>query len=754
MDSLFKKLICVATIALASLSAMAQSYSFKYTADKGNGTFVNPIVNGDFPDCDVIRVGDTYYFVSTTMYHFPGATLLKSKDLVNWEYCANPLAQIENNDAYNLMNGGSHYAQGMWASSLNYYNGKFYIYFISYGRNGYDSGRNILLSASDPEGEWTMEYWPEHYYDAGWLFDVDENGKGYVYVACGIGNIYINKLSARTFSKISSTQVVFNKDGYEGSHMYHIGDYYYLFVTTGGYWKGQTIYRSTDPMGPYEEVPYTLFQGDAVHQGALVDTPTGEWWSIMFKDAGAIGRVPYLEPVKWVDGWPRIGDQVDGKGRDVSRNGKAYKKPRISDDDAVQNADYRTYMPTNDAFSSPKLAKQWQWNHNPQPTAWSLTQRPGWMRLSSCTVTDNVAKARGSLTQRIMGYNYAGTASSSMKTGYGLAKIDVSGMKEGDVAGLAVWSNPYSFIGVKVVNGQKVLYSQLCKFDSQIITVQQELTGKAIDSDIIYLRATTNFGTNKCTYAYSVNGTTFSTFGVSMNMNYTLDFFVGQRYYLFNYSTIEAGGHIDIDWFTTERLGQEEYFAQCDEDAKEEHEAVQWNGFPFDTKQLNVSMAGANTVTQSSSYKTFNFGANGLVGWVYPKSWDMSASNYLVVKMLRTTTQKLWLHIYDSTSMWGKKPFKYQITEKDNVIDLNNMVNEDGERIDPANINIVAFASEKSQKVYVVDIYLSDDGTTPTGIDAVHDDAPASSDIYDLTGRKVTEPKQGIYVVGGKKVTF
>jgi hypothetical protein len=165
-------------------------------------------------------------------------------------------------------------------------------------------------------------------------------------------------------------------------------------------------------------------------------------------------------------------------------------------------------------------------------------------------------------------------------------------------------------------------------------------------------------------------------------------------------------------------------------------------------------MAGANTVTQSSSYKTFNFGANGLVGWVYPKSWDVSASNYLVVKMLRTTTQKLWLHIYDSTSMWGKKPFKYQITAKDNVIDLNNMVNEDGEKIDPANINIVAFASEKSQKVYVVDIYLSDDGTTPTGIDALHDDAPASSDIYDLTGRKVTETKQGIYVVGGKKVTF
>lgn len=749
-----KKVLLLATLVMAALSVKAQSYSFKYTADRGNGTFINPIVNGDFPDCDVIRVGDTFYFVSTTMYHFPGATLLKSKDLVNWEYCANPLAQIEYNDAYNLMNGGSHYAQGMWASSLNYYNGKFYIYFISYGRSGYDSGRNILLSATDPEGTWTMEYWPEHYYDAGWLFDVDENGKGYVYVACGIGNIYINKLNPRTFSKISSTQVVFNKDGYEGSHMYHIGDYYYLFVTTGGYWKGQTIYRSTDPMGPYEEVPYTLFQGDAVHQGALVDTPTGEWWSIMFKDAGAIGRVPYLEPVKWVDGWPRIGDQVDGKGRDVSRNGKAYKKPRISDDDAVQNADYRTYMPTNDAFSTPTLAKQWQWNHNPQATAWSLTQRPGWMRLHSCTVTDNVAKARGSLTQRIMGYNYAGTASSSVKTGWGIAKIDLSGMKEGDVAGLAVWSNPYSFIGVKVVNGQKVLYSQRCKFDSQIITVQEEKTGNAIDSDIIYLSALTNFGQNKCEFYYSVDCNHFHKFGVKMDMNYTLDFFVGQRYYLFNYSTIEAGGYIDIDWFTTEHKDLDEYFAQCDEAAKEEHEAAQWHGFDFGSEYFNLSMEVPNTMKKSSSFVNIEFADKGIAGWAYPTKWDMTESNYIVLKMYRTPGKPLWMYIYDATSRWGKKPYKYQVKSENNVIDLNNMVNEDGEKIDPSNINIVTFVSEKSQKVYFVDLYLSDDGTTPTGIDAVHSDTPASSDIYDLTGRKVTAPKQGVYVVGGRKVIF
>jgi len=753
MTKSLKKILLFASIALATVTAKAQQYTYKYTADKGNGTFCNPIVNGDFPDCDVIRVGDTFYFVSTTMYHFPGATLLKSKDLVNWEYCANPLLQIENNDAYNLLNGGSHYAQGMWAASLNYHDGKFYIYFISYGRSGFDNGRNILLTATDPEGEWKMQYWSEHYYDAGWLFDDGENGDGYLYVACGIGNIWINKLNAKTLAKISSTQVVKDKDGYEGSHMYHIGDYYYLYVTTGGYWKGQTIYRSKKPMGPYEEVPYTLFQGDAVHQGALVDTPTGEWWSIMFKDAGAIGRVPYLEPVKWVDGWPEVGEMVGGKGREVCRNGKAYKKPTISTDPDIQNADYRTYLPTNDAFSTPTLGMQWEWNHNPQTMAWSLTDRPGWMRLNSCTVTDNVVKARGSLTQRIMGWDYAGTASSSYKTGYGIAKLDISGMMEGDVAGLSVWSNPLSFIGVKVKDGKKYLYSQRCTFDSQVVSVAEEKTGSEITSDVIYLRAVVNFGTNKCNYFYSVDNAKWTSFGVSMTMNYTLDFFVGQRYYLFNYSTKATGGYVDIDWFTTEKTAPVDAFAKSDEDSKGLfviNEEDNWVGFPFDKKYFSEKILGTSTLAN----KTLSCSVNGLSGWVYPQSWNVSEYKYIVVKLQRSPgyTTKVYANIYDKKNIWSK-PYKMQLKSSTSVIDLNDMVNEDGVKIDPANIRIVAFTSDTAQKLYFDDVFLSYDGVNPiTGIENVNNIVLDNEDYYDLSGRKVINPTKGTYIKGNRKV--
>lgn len=745
-----RKFLLLATIVMAALSVKAQTYSVKWSADRGNGTYANPIVNGDFPDCDVIRVGDTFYFVSTTMYHFPGATLLKSKDLVNWEYCANPLLKIDNTNGYNLLANNWYYSKGMWAASLNYHDGKFYIYFISYGCGG-EQGRNVLLTATDPEGEWKMQYMDEHYYDAGWLFDDGEQGDGYLYVACGIGNLYINKLNAKTLKKISSTQVVANKDGYEGSHLYHIGDYYYLYVTTGGYWKGQTIYRATNPMGPYEEVPYTLFQGDAIHQGALVDTPTGEWWTVLFKDAGAIGRIPCLEPVTWKDGWPIVGNN----GRDVCQNGKTYRKPKISDDEAVQNADYRTYLPTNDAFSTPTLGMQWQWNHLPQATAWSLTQRPGWMRLYSCTVTDNVAKARGSLTQRIMGYTAASASSSAWKNCYGTVKMDISAMKEGDVAGLAVWQNPYSFIGVKMQDGKKYLYSQLCRFNDQKITLSEEKTGVEITDDVIYLRAITNFGTNKCSYTYSTNGTNWKSFGLSMTMGYGLEFFVGQRYYLFNYSTVETGGYIDIDWFTTETTMPVDAFAQMDADALPLHQSspeVAWYGFPFENGKLNMELTGVNTLGGTSEKPSFDMVANGVAGWVYPTAFDMSEAKNLVVKLRRSPGQKFYINIYDKGSIWSK-PYTQQIKTDSTVIDLHNMVTEDGVKIDPSTVGVVTFSTVAAQKVYFSRVYLSTEDGTPVGVDNIECEGTRTDEAYyDLTGRRVNSPVKGIYIKGGKKV--
>lgn len=532
---------------LTPLLAQTAEYKQIWSADKGNGTYVNPVINGDFPDIDVVRVDDTYYMVSTTMYLFPGATIMKSKDLVNWEYCANPLKKILDNDAYNLLNGQHHYAQGMWASSLAYHNGKFYLYFPC--STWSSDSQSILLTATDPEGEWTDTRLSEAYHDPGWLFDDGENGDGYLYVACGINDIWVNKFNPKTLQKISNTKAISIQGGCEGSHMYHIGDYYYIYATYNTE-ASQTIFRSKNPMGPYEECSHRVFNYGRIHQGALIETQTGEWWTLIFRDAGAIGRIPYLEPVKWEDGWPVIGKN----GKDVSENGAAYNKPNVG------QTYEKTYLPTNDAFIDTNLGMQWEWNHNPDNAAWSLKERPGHLRLYTATVNSDLHYARNTLTQRILGLSPNGTSSQNYKPSYGTVKIDLSGMQEGDVAGIAVWQNPYSFLGVKMQNGKKYLYSERCTFDNQNLKKEQSLKGREVTSDVIYLRAMVNFGTNECKYYYSTNNSTWTSAGVTMTMRYTLDYFVGQRFCLFNYATKQLGGYVDFDWFTTEKTYNEELF--------------------------------------------------------------------------------------------------------------------------------------------------------------------------------------------------
>lgn len=139
-----------------SLQVNAQNYAKQWCADNGDGTYTNPIINSDFPDPDIIRVGDTYYYVSTTMFYFPGATILKSHDLVNWEYCANPLQKIAESEPFNLQNGYNQYSKGQWAPSLKYYQGKFYLHFIAFNHEKFADGGDWIAfeSRTSIKGDW------------------------------------------------------------------------------------------------------------------------------------------------------------------------------------------------------------------------------------------------------------------------------------------------------------------------------------------------------------------------------------------------------------------------------------------------------------------------------------------------------------------------------------------------------------------------------------------------------------------------
>ena len=730
-------------------------FTHQWSADLGDGTFVNPVLNADFPDCDVIRVGDTYYFVGTTMYHFPGATILKSKDLVNWEYCANPLQQIDSNDAYNLQNGKWHYAQGQWAASLNYHEGKFYLYFICYGRSGVDNTQNILLTATDPEGLWRMEKMNEHYYDAGWMFDDGEDGDGYLYVACGIGDIWVNKLNPVTLEKISDQKVISVGNGCEGSHMYHLGDYYYIYATYGGTEGSQTIFRAKSPMGPYEEHEGRVFEKQHIHQGALVQTQTGEWWTMLFKDNGAIGRIPYLEPVVWKDGWPVIGND----GIDVSKDAKPYRKPDVGAEHP------QTYLPTNDPFAAPTLGMQWEWNHNPLNSAWSLTERPGHLRLYTASVTDHLVTARNSLTQRVIGLNPEGTPSAQYDWCYGTIKLDVSGMQEGDVAGLSVFQTPYSFIAVKMEDGKKCLYSERCTFSNQTPVTEETKTGAELTAEVIYLRALLNFGTNACRYQYSYDNSDWKTFGVQMTMGYTLDFFVGQRFYLFNYATKALGGHVDIDWFSTEKTFTEEDFyapetlaqmAEVPAGAQREPEDL----FSVVNEAFDSSLYLGGTLKHSSAVSILTTGQGGISGWSYPEGIDVSAYNYLVFEFLRVPTSHATIRLYDQNTLWMAEPYEVEVKGKTVTIDLHDLhtaglaVGDEPlnvQTINPAHLCLVGIQSDGKSSIYLKRVFLSMDGTTPVTAEALPvgavsvPDAPVS--VYSLTGIPCSSPGRGIHLV-------
>jgi beta-xylosidase len=232
----YRKIIVVLVLVLFEIISTAQNIH----SDNGDGTYTNPVIPADFPDPDVIRVGDTYYMVSTTMFVFPGVTVIQSKDLVNWEYCSNAVPRFDFNECYNL-DGGNRYGHGQWATSLKYHKDKFYMLFITLDEGGF------ICVADKAEGPWEIKHLPRGFYDPGLFFDDD----GRIYVAQGYGKISITEVN-ENFEAISKDSLVYTGDirgGLEGAHVYKINDYYYLYATYGGVNGIQVALRSKNIYG-------------------------------------------------------------------------------------------------------------------------------------------------------------------------------------------------------------------------------------------------------------------------------------------------------------------------------------------------------------------------------------------------------------------------------------------------------------------------------------------------------------------------
>lgn len=486
----------------------------------------NPIIHADVPDMSIIRVGNTYYMSSTTMHMNPGVPIMKSKDLVNWELINYAYDILGDVDEMNLENGKSAYGRGSWASCIRYHNETYYVSTFAQ-----TTGKTYIYSTKDLEkGPWKVSSFEPSYHDHTIFFDDD----GRVYMIWGGGKLMMVELKEDLSGVKEGTERVLIEKAHapikenimlpaEGSQLFKVNGKYYLFniAWPRGGMRTVIVHRADKITGPYEG--RVALQDKGVAQGGLIDTPEGNWFAYLFRDYGSVGRIPYLVPVKWEDGWPVLG--VDGKVPDQL--------------DLPESKGLIPGIVASDEFKrkkkEPALPLVWQWNHNPDHENWSVSERKGFLRLTTGRVDDNFVLARNTLTQRTIGPECAGTTA-----------IDISNMKEGDFAGLALLQQRYGLVGVKFENGAK--YIVMVNAESGDAVEEERIP---VEQNTVYLKAEGDFNNRKdvANFYYSLDGKSWTRIGSELKMAYTLPHFMGYRFGLFNYATKNPGGYVDFDYF-------------------------------------------------------------------------------------------------------------------------------------------------------------------------------------------------------------
>lgn len=511
------KLLIISLVILSSLSI---------TAKEKAGKAGNPVIFADVPDMSMIRVGDTYYMSSTTMHVNPGVPIMKSKDLVNWELVNYAYQVLDSTDVLTLSNGKNTYGKGSWASCIRYHNGLFYVSTFAQ-----TTGKTYIYTTKDIEkGPWKEHSFKPSFHDHTLFFE--DNGA--VYIIWGAGKLMVAELKENLSGVKEGTERVLIENasapagdkimlGAEGSQLFKVNGKYYLFniVWPRGGMRTVLVHRADQITGPYEG--RVAFQDLGVAQGGMIDTPDGRWFAYLFRDFGSVGRIPYIVPMTWEDGWPVIG--VNGK---VPENLDLPASKGLIP--GIVNSDEFTRKK-----GEPAMPLVWQWNHNPDNHLWSVSQRKGFLRLTTGRIDTSFVQARNTLTQRTIGPVCSG-----------ITCLDASNMKEGDFAGLALLQKKYGQVGVKISNGQKwvvmVNGSSLRPVEAESVPLAQKN---------IYLKAECDFTnrTDTAHFFYSLDGKVWNPIGSQLKMEYSMPHFMGYRFGLFNYATKTVGGTADFDYF-------------------------------------------------------------------------------------------------------------------------------------------------------------------------------------------------------------
>lgn len=482
----------------------------------------NPVLFADYSDPDVIRDGNNYYLVASTFAFVPGIPILQSNDLVHWTILGHVLPRIDIAPQYDMA-GGNRYGRGVWAPAIRKHNGLFYVYFPTP-----DEGI-FVTTAKKIGGLWSK---PVAVIAQAGLEDPcpfwDDDGNAYlVHSKKGAGPLILHRMAPDGMSVLDDGKEIVRDakqlPTLEGPKMYKRDGYYYIFAPFGGVSTGaQAVLRSRSIDGPYEH-RVVLHQGstnvNGPHQGGYVESQDGKGWFVHFQSRGAHGRIVHLEPVRWEDDWPVMGEAAAGAtvGEPVS----SWPIPQHPGKDSAQRPQ------TSDEFSGAKLGPQWEWNHNPEDARWSLTERRGYLRLKPGFAAD-IFSARNTLTEMMQDDAFEFTT-----------RLELSGMKDGDHAGLAMFEQAAS--GVEVVQAGGVR-SQGFFHGSQTVDGAARLAGASV---LLRVRV----DGDSATYFSSVDeGKSFQPVGPAVRIAFS--WWKGSRQALFAYTTQQSSdaGHVDFDW--------------------------------------------------------------------------------------------------------------------------------------------------------------------------------------------------------------
>lgn len=514
---------------------------------------INPITCLDYPDADVIRVEDTYYMVSTTMHFMPGGEILRSYDLKNWEHAAYVYDSLDQSPGQKLEEGRNIYGKGMWAASLRFHKGTYYVCFVAN-----DTHKTYLYTSGKIEGPWEKHFVEGFYHDCSLLFDDDDR----VYIAYGNKNIYITELESDLSGprKDGLHRLAVSDEGnpylgYEGTHFYKINGKYYLFFihSTWGRWRRTEACFVADSLtGEFlggeildDDRGYC---GQGVAQGGIVDTPERKWYAMLFQDSGAVGRIPILIPLSWETGLTVRREALPGECAE-----RRIEQPfpvlgdrgRIPEDfPIVSTRPDHVYEPLvqSDDFKG-ELKNCWQFNHQPDLALIAHDKAAGVWTVTTDRVCAGLTQAKNTITQRML---YPGCA--------GEVNVDGSGLKEGDFAGICALQSCCGMIGLTRKEGKLCLTVRTISSEDASMTplpgenqgetfAEKEREGLPVEGSTVRLRLEVDFERMKDTASfYYREGEVWKKLGPDHRLYFKLDHFCGCRFGLAVYSTREAGG--------------------------------------------------------------------------------------------------------------------------------------------------------------------------------------------------------------------